>query len=229
MSRRPWYPRYTGDYRSATADFTTEEIGAYDLLLDHYWDNQGPITSEMFRLRIITKLSSHKARVCLPKILRKFVLKDGKYFNRRMDAEIAKANDISGKRAEAAQERWDANAPASAKELHTQPQPQLHKSKIKSGTRRARIPADWELSDNLRDYCRTKLPNSDPDEVAESFKTYWMGEGRPKANWDAAFQTWVRRDAEREQKPKQTNAERVAESARRYIEDNDGEVVGEAG
>lgn len=32
-----WYPFYVGDYRKDTARLSTEQHGAYRLLLDEYW------------------------------------------------------------------------------------------------------------------------------------------------------------------------------------------------
>ena len=60
-----------------------------------------------------------------------------------------------------------------------------------------RLPKDWTLTDELRAYCREKRPDLDPDDVAESFRLYWVAvpgtDGR-KADWAAAFQGWVRKE-----------------------------------
>lgn len=64
--------------------------------------------------------------------------------------------------------------------------------KKKTVTRKTRLPADWQLTDKLKEYCKTKRPDLNPEETAESFADYWHGDGRTKADWNRVFQTWVR-------------------------------------
>lgn len=52
-----WYPKYVGDYHSDTMHLSCLEHGAYNLLLDAYWMNGGPIPSDDKYLSNVTKLS----------------------------------------------------------------------------------------------------------------------------------------------------------------------------
>jgi len=54
-----------------------------------------------------------------------------------------------------------------------------------SKKRRAGIPEDWEPRDAERKIAREL--GLDCDREAEEFKTYWLGDGRPKKNWDLTF------------------------------------------
>jgi hypothetical protein len=62
-----------------------------------------------------------------------------------------------------------------------------------------------------------KWPSLDPEYEIENFINYWLGEGKPKADWDRTFQGWMSRN-EKQAKPggyrgylKPTAAERTAQ------------------
>jgi hypothetical protein len=78
----------------------------------------------------------------------------------------------------------------------------------KTAARRKRLPDAWKLTEKLRTYCQTKRPDLDPDDTAEGFINFWLGDGRTKADWDRAFMTWVRNE-----KPRRNNGTRKPETA----------------
>ena len=137
MSKRPWFPFDVADFTMDTLTMTAEEVGAYILLLNYYWNNQGPITTDRRELMKVCRLSPHVFAKNFTKISQKFAEIDGKYFNKRMDAEIAKANDITKKRVNSGSVGGVANAIAKGKHLPTQLQSQLqsHKEKRESDAR----------------------------------------------------------------------------------------------
>lgn len=59
----------------------------------------------------------------------------------------------------------------------------------------SRIPADWQLDAEDREYCRVTRPDLNPDAVALDFVQHWNNtpgaKGR-KLNWRLTWQTWVR-------------------------------------
>lgn len=60
----------------------------------------------------------------------------------------------------------------------------------------SRLPSDWELTDELREYCRTTRPDLDPDLTAREFKNYWLaksGKDATKLRWDLTWHNWVMR------------------------------------
>jgi hypothetical protein len=62
--------------------------------------------------------------------------------------------------------------------------------------RRRQIPATWALTPELREYAiKHGIPADRVDDFAEEFKTYWRGDGRVKADWDATFQVRARDQA----------------------------------
>lgn len=197
MSNKAWFPFYVGDYLSGTLTFTTEEHGAYILLLLHYWSNQGPITSDPRELKNICKLSKHKFSKSCALILKKFSLQNGKYFHVRMDREIAKAVELSNKRAAAGKAGGEANAQANDKQLPTQSQSQSHKDTTTRGTRLAE---GWQPNPELLAWATTERPDLDITNTINSFCDYWQskaGKDGVKIKWDLVFRNWVRNERNR--------------------------------
>lgn len=79
------------------------------------------------------------------------------------------------------------------------------KTKRESGSRRTRLPDDFELTAERKAYAEAK--GLDAPRTFENFCDYWRGEGRTKCDWDATWHIWCRRDAEsgsRSAAPKKT-------------------------
>jgi uncharacterized protein YdaU (DUF1376 family) len=120
---KAWMPFYVADYLADTQHLSTKEHGAYVLLICHYWQHGG-LPKDDRTLAIITRLSLHEFRTIKGKMNELFC--DG-WTHKRIDAEIARAEEISQKRADAASQRHskpDANADANAELLQTQSQSQ---------------------------------------------------------------------------------------------------------
>ena len=86
-----WMPLYVADYLSATSRLTTEQHGAYLLILMDYWKN-GPPPDNDGVLAQITRLSPSawsNARTMLEAF---FQVESGQWSHHRVDEELAKAN-----------------------------------------------------------------------------------------------------------------------------------------
>jgi len=117
-----WLPLYIGDYLADTAHLSTEQHGAYLLLLMHYW-RKGPLPTDLWQVILITKLHSTKARGIVQALLEEFftIGEDGLWHQKRLDAEKSRWNAKSEKSREhakrAAVARWsktDAQSTAAA-------------------------------------------------------------------------------------------------------------------
>lgn len=150
-----WMPVYIGDYLGDTQRLTTEQHGAYFLLLMDYW-RCGPPPADDAVLCSITRLKLARFRKHKTTLLSFFQIEGGKLRHRRVDAEITKAKQNhernSARASKAAQARWDGpkeDAPSNATSNATSnpqacpsPSPSFPKGKAKSD------PAKKALFDN---------------------------------------------------------------------------------
>lgn len=113
-----WMPLYIGDYLADTTRLTTEQHGAYFLLLMDYWRN-GPPPDEKIVLQNVTRLSDFLWKKHWPVLQKFFRLIDGHWHHKRLDEEIAKATagkaSATEKARAAANARWaKGDAPSNA-------------------------------------------------------------------------------------------------------------------
>ena len=100
-----WMPFYVGDYLKDTRHLTTEQHGAYDLLIMEHW-NAGSLPDDDGMLARLSKLTparfaKHSA------ILRGFFYPDGgRLFHKRVLRELELAKDKQAKASESANKRW---------------------------------------------------------------------------------------------------------------------------
>jgi len=58
-----------------------------------------------------------------------------------------------------------------------------------------RLPGDWALPDEWRQWCRKERPDLDPESVAAQFRDFWVakpGKDGRKADWQATWRNWCR-------------------------------------
>lgn len=96
-----WMPFFIGDYIADTSHLSTEQHGAYVLLLIHAWRNGGYISSDPSELAQVTKLQS-KWKANASVLLRFFQESERTGFltQKRLMSEYKKAKAISEKRSE---------------------------------------------------------------------------------------------------------------------------------
>lgn len=105
-----WMPLYIGDYLADTGHLTTEEHGAYLLLILHYW-RAGPLPDDD-RLATIARLPAPRWRKIAPTIRAFFKVESGFLRHKRIEAEkkateeIRQVQSAAGKAA--AEARWGA-------------------------------------------------------------------------------------------------------------------------
>lgn len=84
-----WFPLVVGDYLKATSRLTTEQHGAYLLLLIDYW-TEGPPPDDDAALAAITRMDARRWRATRPVLLKYFRIEDGVWRNKRSDEERAR-------------------------------------------------------------------------------------------------------------------------------------------
>ena len=81
-----WFPLVVGDYLKDTSRLTTEQHGAYLLLLMDYW-TAGPPPDDDAALASITRMDARKWRATRPVLLKFFRIEGGVWRNKRSDEE----------------------------------------------------------------------------------------------------------------------------------------------
>ena len=138
MSVNHWMPFHIGDYLRDTMHLSTQQHGAYILLLASYWTRQGPLPDDDATLAAISKLSKAEWYRIKPTIAAFFRIEGGLWHQKRADHEIQHAAALSAKRQQAGKQsgmarranrhhmpnktltNWEQNA----RPLQLQPQPQ---------------------------------------------------------------------------------------------------------
>lgn len=102
-SNRAWMPLHIGDYLKDTGHLNATEHGAYLLLIMHYWQNGSLPDNERLIARIarLDAAQWEESRDVLA------MLFSYGWTHRRIDAELAKADEIIEKRRKAANKRHD--------------------------------------------------------------------------------------------------------------------------
>jgi uncharacterized protein YdaU (DUF1376 family) len=115
-----WMPLFIGDYLAETSRLTTEQHGAYMLLIMDYWRN-GPPPDDPQVLAQIARLTLDAWSNAQAMLKHIFSIEDGVWRHKRIDAELLAAKENHGKaqvKAKAAADaRWGKsakNAPSNA-------------------------------------------------------------------------------------------------------------------
>lgn len=136
-------PLYIGDYLSDTMHLTTEQHGAYMLLIMAYWKNGGPIPGDDSSLAATCRLSVDAWSIAKAVLSRFFSIdhENSMWVHERIDRELAGAVENQQRRTSraktAAEARWAKNAPGNAASipqamLNECPSPSPSPIKIKS-------------------------------------------------------------------------------------------------
>jgi uncharacterized protein YdaU (DUF1376 family) len=102
---------YVGDYLANTGHLTTEEHGAYFLLIMHYWVHES-LPKDSKSLSVLARVSLKRWNGIETKLQPLF---GPNWTHHRLDQEIDKANEISTKRASAGYLGGKANGKAYGK------------------------------------------------------------------------------------------------------------------
>lgn len=199
-----WMPLFIGDYLADTGRLTTEQHGAYFLMIMDYWRN-GPPPDDAGTLAQITRLSPDAWSIAQAKLQQFFSIEQGVWRHKRIDQELAAAKENKGKaqaKAKAAAEaRWGkgptnapGNAPSIPQAMHEEcPSPSPSPIPLKTTSKAeaeaqeppakraktapaTRLPADWLPTDGDVSFCKTERPDLRVDDVANRFRDHWISQ-----------------------------------------------------
>jgi len=214
MSTFPYMPLFAGDYLADTDHLSTEEHGAYLLLIMAMWRRDGWVPDDDKDLARMTRLSPAKWRAVRKRLSPLLMFRAGEISQKRVLIELKNAQDYSKKQSANAHKRWDshrkknkrlANAtalPADMPNVCTHPHTQLKKDSPtespKKTAKGTRLPEDWQPPDKpVKDI--TLTPAQIAAEVPK-FIDYWCaqpGQRGMKLKWDATWRNWLRTAQER--------------------------------
>lgn len=103
----PWFSFYTDAYLGNTLHLTTEEHGAYLLLMLAYYRTEKPLPANDRALASLTKLPLETWLECKVSIAPFFIAENGTWRHERIEAEIAERHEKHAKRTDMAKHAAD--------------------------------------------------------------------------------------------------------------------------
>lgn len=209
MSERPFMQLYVSDFIGDTLSLSTEQIGAYMLLLMAMWNAGGRLPADDAKLARIVRLSVKKWRAIAADLMTFFDGDDDAIWHNRLTRELHKSESKSQSRASAGaiggrakslknKDVGLANASDLPKHLpDTIKNPSSLRSDGGARKRASRLPEDWQLPDEWQqDAIDAGL--SVARIAVEAAKMRDWSRSAPtgaKLDWRAAWRNWCRKSA----------------------------------
>lgn len=175
-----WMPLYIGDYLADTSRLTTEQHGAYLLLLMDYW-RSGKLPDNDQVLTQICKMNPDAWSNAKAMLSQFFSIENGYWVHKRVEQEMADAKVNQVKKHEravkAAEARWK-NATSNANAIHKQcPSPSPSPSPNKSNISSKRFEEFWDAYGKkrgkpkaLKEWQKAKIDDELASKVIEQAK-----------------------------------------------------------
>lgn len=211
MSERPFMQLYVSDFIGDTLSLSTEQIGAYMLLLMAMWNADGQLPANDVKLARVTRLSLKKWKAIADDLIPFFELDGGIIRHNRLTKELQKSEAKSqlrsaagaeGGRAKALKDKQAHLANATAKPQHLPETITRDTSSLRSEDapppkkRATRLPENWTLP---RAWGQWAISEGYSEQVvrleAEKFRDYWIsksGKDAAKLDWFATWRNWIR-------------------------------------
>lgn len=150
MSSKPWYPRYPRDFRAKTLHLSMLERGAYDALIDHYYEIGAPLPADSQSLYRIAGAYAKAEQDAVDRVSKEFFTNgNGLLKHARCEEELARMRHKSEQASELANRRWG-NAKAvprqsqgNASHSHSHSQKLEIHSKTKNKAQAPFVLPDW--------------------------------------------------------------------------------------
>lgn len=201
------YPFHLGDYAKDTAGLSQGQHGSYRLLMDSYYATEEGIPVD--EIYAISKATTPEERRATDKVIKKyFVLRRGRYHQKRIEEEIAIYRAKSKKAAESANKRWekpleepsgemrkhmpthsDGNAKAM---LASSQQPVTSNQRQQLGGRRLSV-TDWRLTPSDMEAAGRLRSDLDLHNTERKLREFYAEKRITKNahNWSKAWLEWV--------------------------------------
>ena len=87
-----WMPMYWSDYFGDTMQLSTEEHGAYLILIGVYWLRGGPLPDDEIWLASAVRVSRKKWKTISLRLSSLFTIRDGHWHHKRLEKEILRSS-----------------------------------------------------------------------------------------------------------------------------------------
>lgn len=213
MNKAPFMPFMIDAYITATTHLTTEEHGAYILLLFAMWRRDGSVPDDDKDIARIVGLPVAKWRRVRERLSDKLIC-DGSTITQKNLQEIwkktqekiekNKQNGARGGRPKASEnnDETKANGYDSLKpnESHKNLNQNTLSTKVDKSRRASRLSADWVPNQSdVNEAFGMGLTMQEIDNEAAKFRDYWIaksGQSATKLDWSATWRNWTRRAVE---------------------------------
>jgi uncharacterized protein YdaU (DUF1376 family) len=223
-----YFPMYPSDFDADTGHLSFAEDGAYNRLLRLSWRcPAAKMPDDMDWICRKAKAATDADKALIAAIIAEFFTrKGGKIFSPRLQKEWVKSSDAHARRISAGSAGGKAKAlktnktvPSNAVAMPKQPEPEPEPDKeeekepplvppaeIDAPEPKARLPANWALSDEGWAYARSqKIPDEVIEDEARGFHAYWADRRdrdakKSRRGWEQCWAGWCRRIAPRYQR-----------------------------
>jgi uncharacterized protein YdaU (DUF1376 family) len=217
MSQAPFVPFYTSDFLGGTSGMTAATKGVYITLLCLMYEAEAPLPQswETLARRCGCTLPAFRRAVESLEDDGKIVTTEGGLWSPKCDKHIAQRRERQSSATAAAKTRWGkakekqcgTDAPASSAQCQPEPEPEPYKAgagapSVGARKRGTRLPADWALPDDWRDWAVSEhgMTADAARFEADKFRDYWhakAGRDACKLDWLATWRNWCRTAAAR--------------------------------
>ena len=214
MSALPFIHFYPSDWLGGTRGLSATETGVYITLVCMMYEREEPLDMDEDRLARLCGATPAAFRKALRALMAegKIVRRGGGLWQPRVEKELKKRSERSDNARVSANARWQKakenqapdDTPAMqlqcADDANQKPEARLEDAGASSSgprKRGARLPADWTLPDDWRDWAVSEHGMSTEAVVFEAakFRDYWhskAGRDAAKLDWAATWRNWCR-------------------------------------
>lgn len=204
MTNAPFMQLYVADYLADTQHLTTEQNGAYMLLLMTMWRNAGSLPNDEKKLARIARVTLKRWHIIADDVMEFFDIQGDIVTQKRLVEEFQKAVSKSEKRKTSGSLGGKAKSLknnnvhlANASELpkhSSEPEPYILKKDTNVSQKKGcRLPEDFQPDFSIAYSEGFTEPQA--QKLFDNFKDYWTakaGKDATKLDWQATWRNWVR-------------------------------------
>jgi uncharacterized protein YdaU (DUF1376 family) len=205
-----YYEHHIGDYAAATAHLSLIEDAIYSRLLRRYYLTESPLpVAKDAVARLVGARSPEEVAAVESLLLEFFALADDGWHQKRCDADITRFREKQDKAKASAEKRWadvrsecernanalptqcEGNAPSHQSPVTSHQAPKKQRADG-AGTR---LPPEWTVPADWREWARGERPDLTPDREAAKFVDHWRAQPGTKgrrSDWQATWRNWIR-------------------------------------